>query len=64
MKAEEQARRTEQRCYEMDGLLYVPHYTRDGVYVGPGQRERTLTALQVERAQPVMRGLWPRGYQK
>jgi hypothetical protein len=29
------------KCYKVGNILYVPHYTNPGVYVGPSIRQET-----------------------
>ena len=29
------------KCYKVHGVLYVPHYTNPGIYVGPSTRVDT-----------------------
>jgi len=57
------------KCYELDGVLYVPHYTRHGVFARPGYTEglrgRTGSPvaeleLQLAGATAVTRILWAR----
>jgi hypothetical protein len=29
------------RCYKVNQVLYVPHYTNSGIYVGPSTKQET-----------------------
>jgi len=43
-----------QECFVLDGILWVPHYKREGVFVGPGHHE--FDAMPVNpRYRPVER---------
>jgi len=30
------------KCYMLGNILYVPHYTKPGVYIGPSTRHETI----------------------
>jgi len=46
-------------CYKIGAILYVPHHTRQGIFIGPGGMERTL--LEVMRLGQLRREyLWAR----
>jgi hypothetical protein len=59
-------------CYVLRGILLVPHYTRAGIFVGPGHRESdrepernrdvsfTEAKLQALGARPRLEFLWRR----
>jgi hypothetical protein len=46
------------------GVLYLPHYTKPGVFVGPGQPppEFKWSELEAQGAVPERVFLWSRGY--
>lgn len=53
------------RCYELDGIVYVPHYKHPNSYVGPGygkQHNNEYSAYMLERrgAKPRYEVLWKR----
>lgn len=56
--------RDEALCFEMGGILFVPHHFRDGVFVGPGGIERTSSELLKARAKKRFEFLWPRRWQR
>jgi hypothetical protein len=56
-----------QPCYELGGILYLPHYNKEHVYVSPGYPEfhtntYTRTELVMLGAVKVMNPLWPRSW--
>lgn len=46
--------------YELRGVTIVPHYTVDGVYVGPGGVQYSATQLIRKGATRTQTMLWPR----
>ena len=47
-------------AYAMRGIMLVPHYTKRGVFVGPGGAEYRKEELRWMRAKNVRTHLWPR----
>lgn len=54
------AEKTPHACYRLDGILYVPHYKKPWIFVGPGSVEVKETRLKALNAHPVIVNLWPR----
>lgn len=54
------AERFQTRCHAINGVVYVPHYTRPTEYVGPGGRVIPLAELLAHDAQPETLLLWAR----
>ena len=54
-----------QKAMRLGGVLYLPHYQKPGVFVGPGQLppEFKWSELEAQGAIPERAFLWPRGYQ-
>lgn len=46
--------------YELRGITIVPHYTVDGVYVGPGGVQYSAMQLIRKGATRTQTMLWPR----
>ena len=49
-------------AYKMRGIMLVPHYTKRGVFVGPGGAEYRKEELRGMRARPIRKHLWARGW--
>jgi hypothetical protein len=54
------AQRQPHACYRLDGLPYVPHYSKPSVFVAPGGKALTEKTLKSKSASPVIMHLWPR----
>ncbi|NBT76538.1 MAG: hypothetical protein EBT15_11370 [Betaproteobacteria bacterium] len=54
-----------QRVYVLNGITYVPHYTKPGLFVGPGfgrqhHNVHLTSTLMALGATAEMQPLWPR----
>lgn len=49
-------------AYILLGIVYVPHYTERGTYVGPGNVYYPVSYLELFRAEKIRLPLWPRQY--
>ena len=55
----------EQEVFWLDGILYLPHYTKPGRFVAPGDDKRAIRPYYREEliaagATPSVEFLWPR----
>jgi hypothetical protein len=56
----------EQTAYELRGIVYVPHYRNNAIFVGPGYPRHNVTRYSAEElmlmgAVPRVEFLWSRG---
>ncbi len=56
----------EQAAYELRGIVYVPHYRNNAIFVGPGYPVHNVTRYSAEElmlmgAVPRVEFLWSRG---
>jgi len=56
----------EQAAYELRGIVYVPHYRNNAIFVGPGYPRHNVTRYSAEElmlmgAVPRVEFLWSRG---
>lgn len=47
-------------AFKIGGVLYVPHYTLHGIYVGPGNRQLDESMLRQLGARETQMPLWAR----
>ena len=53
----------EQKCFELNGILHLPHYTHEGVFVSPSDKVGKIEADLVKLgAVETSRYLWIRNY--
>lgn len=52
------------RCYELQGLPFIPSYDDPGVYVSPGGKMVTEDSLVQQGAEMKVRVLWLRSWMK
>jgi hypothetical protein len=48
--------------YWLEGVPYLPHYTKEGYWVSPGGITRTTTWLKERNAKQNMQPLWLRSW--
>lgn len=57
------ALRAPQAAYRsVDGVLYLPHYKLEGIFVGPGGKKLYPSTLERRGCEAVMLDLWIREY--
>ena len=61
---DEQHEKKQHKCYVLDELLYVPSYTKKGIFVGLTSKEYEEQQLINAGAQERFEFLWVRRYKK
>lgn len=63
MERNEKEEKYPTNAYVLGGMLYVPHYREEGVYVAPGGQMATEGELVCAGAKRKMEMLWKRNWQ-
>jgi len=52
-----------QKCYELNGILHLPHYQHEGIFVSPSNKVGLIESDLIKQgATEVIKYLWTRHY--